>query len=288
MRQVFSSPRLENVERVAELLREQGIEVRVTNGRSYKGARRGNFSYRESANEGPQPAVWVVKSDDQPQARQILREAGLLDSGRSPTRYVDVSTMTRGDDTLDAVARRRAFRIRAGLMLGIAIALAFGLMAWHRAGAPTAPAAASGTPAAAAGEAAPAKPEYLAPTGTEARYVVATPSALAARLIDRELQAARNAKDVCLSVDGADPSQTVLAQLTAADGRSLAPQSACADAAGALAIAVRDYRTDGSGGGAIEVAVTGGKPGDKPTERTRQLEVRRDGDRWDILGPAKP
>ena len=30
MRQVFSSPRLENVERVAELLREQGIEVRVT------------------------------------------------------------------------------------------------------------------------------------------------------------------------------------------------------------------------------------------------------------------
>jgi hypothetical protein len=286
MRQVFSSPRLENVERVAELLREQGIEVRVTNGRSYKGARRGNFSYRESANEGPQPAVWVVKSDDQPQARQILREAGLLDSGRSPTRYLDVSTVTRGDDTLDAVARRRAFRIRAGLMLGIAIALAFGLMAWHRAGAPTAPAAPPRVTA--ASDAAPEKPEYLAPTGAEARYVVATPSALAALLIDRELQAAREAKDVCVSVDGADPSQTVLAQLKAADGRSLAPRSACADVAGALAIAVRDYRTDGSGGGAIDVAVTGGESGDKPTERTRRFEVRRDGDRWNILGPATP
>lgn len=286
MRQVFSSPRLENVERVAELLREQGIEVRVSNGRSYKGSRRGNFSYRESANEGPQPAVWVVKSDDQPQARQILREAGLLDSGRSPTRYLDVSTVTRGDDALDAVARRRAFRIRAGLMLGIAIALAFGLMAWHRAGAPTATPATPASHATAASDAAPAKPEYLAPTGTEARYVVATPSALAALLIDKELQAARDAKDVCVSVDGADPSQTVLAQLKAADGRSLAPQSACADAAGALAIAVRDYRTDGSGGGAIEVAVT--RPGGKPTEASRRLEVRRDDDRWDILGPAKP
>lgn len=286
MRQVFSSPRLENVERVAELLREQGIEVRVTNGRSYRGSRRGNFSYRESANEGPQPAVWVVKSDDQPQARQILREAGLLDSGRSPTRYLDVSTVTRGDDALDAVARRRAFRIRAGLMLGIAIALAFGLMAWHRAGAPTAAPATPAAHAAASADTAPAKPEYLAPTGAEARYVVATPSALAALLIDQELQAARDAKDVCVSVDGADPSQTVLAQLKAADGRSLAPQSACADAAGALAIAVRDYRTDGSGGGAIEVAVT--RPGGEPADALRRLEVRRDDERWAIVGPAKP
>lgn len=283
MRQVFSSPRLENVERVAELLREQGIEVRVTNGRSYKGSRRGNFSYRESANEDPAPAVWVVKSDDQPQARQILRDAGLLDSGRSPTRYVDVSTVSRGDDALEAVAKRRAFRIRAGLMLGIAIALAFGLMAWHRAGTPTAPAAASGTHPAAIG---PEKPEYLAPTGAEARYVVATPSALAAMLIDRELQAARDVKEVCVSVDDADPSQTVLAQLKAAEGRSLAPQSDCTAASDAVAIAVRDYRTDGSGSGAIEVAVT--RPGSKPADVLRRLEVRRDGDRWDILGPAKP
>ena len=60
MRQVFSSQRLENVEGVARLLRDAGIEVRVTHGRSYKGNRRGTFSYREQ--EGPQPAVWVVRS----------------------------------------------------------------------------------------------------------------------------------------------------------------------------------------------------------------------------------
>ena len=44
MRQVFTSPRLENVESVAGLLREQGIEVRITNDRSYRGNRRSSFS----------------------------------------------------------------------------------------------------------------------------------------------------------------------------------------------------------------------------------------------------
>ena len=39
MRQVFSSPRLENVERVSQLLEEAGIETRITHGRSYKGSR---------------------------------------------------------------------------------------------------------------------------------------------------------------------------------------------------------------------------------------------------------
>ncbi|HWI24375.1 MAG TPA: pathogenicity-like protein, partial [Lysobacter sp.] len=37
MRQVFSSPRLENVEGIAKFLEEHGIEVRITQGRSYKG-----------------------------------------------------------------------------------------------------------------------------------------------------------------------------------------------------------------------------------------------------------
>ena len=40
MRQVFTSPRLENAERVAQLLRDAGIEVKLQHGRSYKGALR--------------------------------------------------------------------------------------------------------------------------------------------------------------------------------------------------------------------------------------------------------
>ena len=36
MRQVFTSPRLENVEGVAQLLRDAGVEIKVTDARSYK------------------------------------------------------------------------------------------------------------------------------------------------------------------------------------------------------------------------------------------------------------
>ena len=42
MRRIFASPRIENVEGVARLLEAEGIEVRITDGRSYRGAIRGN------------------------------------------------------------------------------------------------------------------------------------------------------------------------------------------------------------------------------------------------------
>ena len=83
MRQVFRSPRLENVEGVAKLLRDADIEVYISDGRSYKdGQRRGGFSYRDGARERPDPALWIVKAEDQPRAREILRNAGLLASTR--------------------------------------------------------------------------------------------------------------------------------------------------------------------------------------------------------------
>lgn len=83
MRQVFSSARLETAEGVAALLNEHDIETRITDGRSYKGSRRRSFSFRDNDKE-PQPeaTVWVVKSEDQPKARALLREAGLMDSTR--------------------------------------------------------------------------------------------------------------------------------------------------------------------------------------------------------------
>lgn len=83
MRQIFSSVRLENVEGVAKLLGEHGIETRITNGRSYKGNRRGGFSYLDKdRNIAAQPTVWVVFPDDQTKARALLREAGLMETTR--------------------------------------------------------------------------------------------------------------------------------------------------------------------------------------------------------------
>ena len=51
MRQVFSSARLENVEAVAKLLGDADIEVRVTDGRSYKGNLRSRSYSEQEVNE---------------------------------------------------------------------------------------------------------------------------------------------------------------------------------------------------------------------------------------------
>ena len=66
------------------MLEEAGIEVRVSQDRSYKGNRRRPFSYRDSANANAEdhPQVWVIKAEDQPKARAMLRESGLIDSTR--------------------------------------------------------------------------------------------------------------------------------------------------------------------------------------------------------------
>ena len=77
MRQIFSSQRVETVEGVAELLRGHGIEVKVTNGRSYKTRRRGQFSYTDLGNASAYPAVWIVRADDQPRALAV-EQAELL------------------------------------------------------------------------------------------------------------------------------------------------------------------------------------------------------------------
>ena len=126
MRQVYSSARLENVEGVAQLLRDDGIQVRITHGRSYKGSRRSEFSYREGDDNGPKPAVWVVLSEDQPRARAILRGAGLLDTTRKQAveSYLAPTLHEGGRIAATATPQRRAMRIKLGLLLAIGIALA--------------------------------------------------------------------------------------------------------------------------------------------------------------------
>lgn len=280
MRQVFTSPRLENVERVAELLKEHGVDARITNGRSYRGNRRGNFSYRDTADGGPQPAVWVVKSEDQPKARELLREIGLLDSGRSPTSYLPTPEEDRlGSGGAADAAKRRAFRIRAGLLLGIAFALGMGLLAWRK----PAPVASTTVPARApASTPADTGTEGAAPdtsVAADATYVVATPTALAAMLIAAELRA-QSATTLCVSVDGADPTDTLLAQMSAPDRGRLRPASSCA--ADAMTVAVDEYRTDGSGVGTVRVEIADTGDDGRRRAQTRTLEVQRDDVLWKV------
>lgn len=277
MRRVFASPRLENVESVAALLREHDIEVKITNGRTYRGAIRGNFSYRELPDPAEQPAVWVVFSDDQPKARELLREAGLLDSGRSPTSYLPTPSVhqLRGEDAdAEDAAKRRAFRIRAALFVGIAIALGMSLLSFRK---PAAPSAA--TPA----------PTADAPQAPEPTYVIATPKALAALLIEAEIEAQTAVGPIerlCLSIDGETPTGERLAAIRLPKGMVARPAADCAGdsmLAGALSIAVSEYRTDGSGRGTVRLDLTDPDKDGRPRTDARTLAVKREGERWRVL-----
>ena len=281
MRQVFTSPRLENVERVAALLREHGVVTRITNGRTFKGSFHGNFSYRESANKHPPPAVWVVKSEDQPKARELLRDAGLLDSGRSPTSYLSTDLLHGPREDANDPAKRRMFRIKAGLLISITIAISLGLFTWLKSTSKAPAPAASTSAAAPAPQVAVAETMMLPNEAPQSAYVAAVPSALAAMLVTAELRAG---VEVCLSVDDADPSETVLAQFQASDRARIQAQSACATKAGAksaLSIEVREYRTDGSGSGTVQLEIANAG-GDQTQTESRTLEVRRDGLDWEV------
>lgn len=102
MRQIYTSPRAENVDRVVALLNEAGIQTTLTNRIGWKGGQWKRFSYSSGGNERDNwPQVWVVNSNDQTQARQILRDVGL----EPAVRFADELAMSRsGTD----IARARA------------------------------------------------------------------------------------------------------------------------------------------------------------------------------------
>ncbi|PKM15077.1 MAG: pathogenicity-like protein [Gammaproteobacteria bacterium HGW-Gammaproteobacteria-2] len=121
MRQVFSSPRLENVEGVARLLNEQGIETYVSQARGYKGQRRTTFSYAESgrADTAHWPAVWIVRAEDQPRAREMLREAGLLTSTSKPISLPEAE-VDRTQTTKPPLSAAWVLRLRLLVLAAIA------------------------------------------------------------------------------------------------------------------------------------------------------------------------
>lgn len=263
MRQVFSSARLENVEAVAAMLRAQGIEVQVSNGRSYRGNRRGNFSYRDRGEPTENAAVWIVRAEDQPRGRELLREAGLLESSRdAPSSYIGP-----GSQHVAAQAARggtsTSMRLKLGLLLLIAVVIALAVFAARRylpSATPLLPAAAPASPA-------------LVPDMVEAPapYRADVPTALAARLVIEAL-AKRDVAHACVGVDDADASPAVL-QAAAPASTRLFPLSACPSDA-ALKLQVREYMTDGSGSGSVQLQV-----GD---EAAQTFQARRDGTAWQL------
>jgi hypothetical protein len=265
MRQVFTSPRLENVEGVARLLREAGIEVRISNGRSYRSGWSGRRSYREDAGGGPQASVWVIKSEEQPKARALLREAGLLlDTTMPSDSYLPDPALVRSERP-GIGSGSRATRIKVVLLVAIALVIALSFMRAPQVVEPETP------------EAAPLpSPALEAVVPVDEPWRVPVPTALAALLLARELEAA-GAGPACVSVDGSDPSPAILEAL-ASTGLDILPGSTCEAGAGGDAVRaqVHEYRTDGSGRGTVRTLRASGDA----TPETRTYATERIGEDW--------
>lgn len=284
MRQVYTSPRLENVEAVAKLLQQHEIETRIVNGRSYRGGIRGDFSYRQRPERGEEPSVWVVRSEDRPRARELLRGEGLVEDSRRAESYLPELSFAKQQN-----APRRRFGLRTLLL--VAAAFGIGLAIFGRRAAVPTPDDSGAVDNAVASTAA----AGIADDGT---YLVETPSALAAMLIDVELQA-QGAKEACLSVDGKAPTPKMLELLRNPAGVRLRPASGCPSTAGAstagaatpatstsaaVSITVRDYRTDGSGKGTVQLEIVDVAADGARRTDTRTLEVRRVELAWEVTG----
>ena len=268
MRQVFSSARLENVEAVAKLLADAGIEVRIENGRTFRSSIRGNFSYRDGGSADPKPAVWVVRSDDQPHARQLLRDNGLLDA--APSSKNSFLPMTAHAATAAAPKKRNGMRF--GLLVLVAIAVAVALNPLRDPGGWDLPAP---RPAA---QARVALDPSLLPvvTSADTAHRIPTPPALAAMLAAR---AADPGSTVCATVDGEDAGPAII-KAGQAHGATVVPASTCTADGKAIRLQVAQYLTDGSGTGTIEVETLPVGGAEALRER---LEVRRDEDDWRVL-----
>lgn len=268
MRQVFSSPRLENVERVAELLREAGIEVRITDGRSYKGNRRSAPSYSDRDGNAARPAVWVVRSDDRIRAREILRENGLLESTRPGDAARPTFRSAFDDAPGRTPAQARTFRIKLALIGGIVLVAAMG---FYRT---------ATTP--------PVQDLASPPFGKRAPVLVPVAQAVLAK----ELADVVATPVACLAVDGADALPAVRDALRPPERLTIVPASHCRRIADedtgsvhpnskqpATIVEVSNFRPTAPDAGTVEYSAYH----HRMLARYKTLEVRRVDGRWQVV-----
>jgi len=117
MRQIYTSPRNANIERVVALMAENGIQTTISNRRAYQGSDWKRFSYTARGDRESWPQVWVVRSEDQTRARQVLRDAGL----EPATRFADELAAARavGDTSQHKRVSLRIKLVVFGLIAGV-------------------------------------------------------------------------------------------------------------------------------------------------------------------------
>lgn len=123
MRQIYTSPRRENVDRVVDLMTAHRIATTQTNRQAWQGGQWKRFSYTSAGGERDSwPQVWVVRAEDQTRARQLLRDAGL----EPAIRFADELAAARAgaDPNQRNAVPRRLRLILFALIAGIVVLIA--------------------------------------------------------------------------------------------------------------------------------------------------------------------
>jgi len=121
MRRIYSSPRIENVERLVAVMAEHGIATKVTNRRAYDSKSYRSFSYARPGSSDNWPAVWVKHASDHTRARQLMRDIGI----EPVTRYAEELAAYRFQKAGGARSpAQTAARVRTAVLVAVCIAIA--------------------------------------------------------------------------------------------------------------------------------------------------------------------
>ena len=125
MRQLYTSPRAENIDRVVALLAEHGIETTVANRSNWNKPTYQRFSYSQRQDDRDSWAqVWVTRADDFAKARGLLREVGI----EPMVRHAEELAASRAPASPEMKRRHVATRVRRIVLVAIAGAFAILMM----------------------------------------------------------------------------------------------------------------------------------------------------------------
>jgi hypothetical protein len=120
MREIYTSPRSRNIDRMVALFAEHDIETRVTNRAVYNRPSYTSFSYGPRENRARWARVEVKYAADLTRARQLLKQMGIAPL----TRYAEELEAIRAPQPRFA-PQKVARRIRTLSMIALVVALVY-------------------------------------------------------------------------------------------------------------------------------------------------------------------
>jgi hypothetical protein len=128
MRQIYTSPRQENIDIVVALMAEHGIEATVANRSNYNRPTWQRFSYSQRRDDrGSWPQVWITRADDYTKARTLLREIGIEPVVRHGEELAAARNPTLADRRAHTVTR-----VRRIVLLAVLAVLAMAMLRYVR------------------------------------------------------------------------------------------------------------------------------------------------------------